>query len=175
MKKIFFFILFVFFIILNIFSDGKIIYKTAYIDEWGKGDNLIELTVMYPGMLFGARYERKLEDNLSSGFLFFYNVAGNISSYGGRLEGNFYIHSHSLNSFFAGPFLSIYNLNGSDKSGLFFGSGINLGYRWIFENLYSFTPRATVQYGIGPESEENIRAGASGFSYGIGISGGIVF
>jgi hypothetical protein len=174
MKKLFLF-LFFFLIISEIFSDAKVIYKTVYIDEWGKGDNLIELTVMYPGMLFGTRYERKLEDNLSFGLLFFYNIAGNISSAGGRLEGNFYIHNHSLNSFFIGPFLSMYNLNSSDKSGLFIGCGINLGYRLIFENLYSITPRVTFQYGIGPESEENIRSGASGFSYGAGLSAGILF
>lgn len=174
MKKLFLFIFF-FFIISLIYSDTKAVYKSVYIDEWGKGDNLIEFTVMYPGILFGLRYERKLEDNLSYGLLFFYNVASNISSVGSRLEGNFFIHNHSLNSFFIGPFLSIYKLNSGDKSGLFFSSGINLGYRWIFENLYSITPRATFQYGIGPESEENIRSGASGFSYGVGLSLGMLF
>ncbi|MGC8791696.1 MAG: hypothetical protein ACP5PO_09365, partial [Desulfurella sp.] len=61
------------------------------------------------------------------------------------------------------------------KTGLFFGSGINIGYRWIFENFYSVTPGISIQYGIGPESEENIRTGASGFSYGAGISAGVVF
>ncbi|MCX8092610.1 MAG: hypothetical protein N3E50_00410 [Candidatus Goldbacteria bacterium] len=175
MRKNFFSILFIFCIILNVFSDEKVIYKTVYVDEWGKGDNLIEINFMYPGLLSGVRYERKLDDNLSIGLMAFYNVAGNMISLGGRLENNFYIHNHSLNSFFTGPFLSIYNLNGGNKSGLFFGAGINIGYRWIFNNLYCFSPRVTFQYGIGPESEENIRAGASGFSYGVGISGGIVF
>jgi len=164
-----------FFIISNLFSDRKIIYKSIYIDEWGKGDNLVELIAVYPGMLLGARYERKFEDNLSFALLLFYNIAGNITSSGGRIEGNFYVHNHALNSFFMGPFFSLYNLNGSDKTGLFFGSGINIGYRWIIDSFYSITPRITIQYGIGPESEENIRAGASGFSYGIGLSGGIAF
>ncbi len=175
MKRLFIFILFIFIITVNIFSDGKIIYKSIYVDEWGKGENLVELIVILPGMLSGVRYEKKIEDNLSFSALIFYNMAGNISSSGGRIEGNFYIHNHALNSFFIGPFLSLYNLNGSDRTGLFFGSGINVGYRWIIDNFYTVTPRMTVQYGIGPESEENIRAGASGFSYGIGLSGGIVF
>lgn len=175
MKKLLFFILFVFFIILNIFSDGKVIYKSIYIDEWGKGENAVELTALYPGMLLGIRYERKFEENLSFTTLFFYNIAGNLKSIGVRLEGNFYFHEHALNALFAGPFISVYYLDGSDKVGLFFGSGINLGYRWIFDDFYSLAPRVTIQYGIGPESDENIRAGASGFSYGVGLSGGVVF
>lgn len=175
MKKFLFFILFIYFVIAKIFPDNSVIYKDTYIDEWGKGDNTLELISFYPGVLFGFRYERKFEENLSFSTVAFYNIAGNIKSIGVRIEGNFYFHNHALNALFAGPFISIYYLDGSDKSGLFFGSGINLGYRWIFENLYSLTPRITVQYGIGPESEENIRAGASGFSYGAGVSGGIVF
>ena len=175
MKKFLFFILFIYFVILNIFSDNSVIYKDTYIDEWGKGENTLEIVSFYPGLLLGLRYERKFEENLSFSTVVFYNIAGNIKSIGGRIEGNLYFQNHALNSLFAGPFISLYHLDGSDKSGLFFGSGINLGYRWIFENLYSLTPRITVQYGIGPESEENIRAGASGFSYGAGVSGGIVF
>jgi hypothetical protein len=175
MKKFLFFVFFVLTTITDVFSNTKAVYKDTYLDEWGMGSNAVEIMAMYPGTLLGLRYERKIEDNLSLSALFFYNVAGDISSIGGRLEGNFYVHNHSLNSFFVGPFLSLYNLNGSDKNGLFFGSGINLGYRWIFNNFYSLTPRITFQYGIGPESDENVRAGASGFSYGAGVSGGVTF
>lgn len=175
MKKLYLLIFLTFFIILNIFSDEKVIYKSIYIDEWGKAENAVELITLYPGMLLGIRFERKFEDNLSFSTLFFYNITDNLRSFGGRLEGNFYFHNHALNALFAGPFISLYYLDGNDKSGLFFGSGINLGYRWIFDDFYSLTPRAIIQYGIGAESDENIRSGASGFSYGVGLSGGMVF
>lgn len=175
MKKLLFFTLFIFFIILNIFSDGKVIYKNTYIDEWGKGENAVELVALYGGMLLGIRYERKFDDNLSFTTLFFYNITGNLKSIGSRLECNFYFHDHALNALFAGPFISAYYLDANDMGGLFFGSGINLGYRWIFHDFYSLSPRVTIQYGIGPESDENIRAGAGGCNYGVGFSGGVVF
>ncbi len=150
------------------------LYAPVYYEEWSEKASLAEAYLLFPGFSAGARYEMKIDDSMSAAVSVNMGFSGAEPSAGARLELLFYPQSHSLNAWFLGPFAGVYNSLSGPAGPVFFSLGSQAGYRWVFDS-WSFSPRALIQYGLGPEAEKKISGGAGGFIYGLALCGGMMF
>ncbi len=153
--------------------------KTVY-SYWAQQPNLAEGIIILPGPDLSARYERKIDKGSSwcveGKINFHYTDDYSALGIGAEAGYMFYMQGHALNGFFAGPragaSFSMASAGDETESCTVFSFGAEAGYRWMFEEGLSVSPKVTAGFALGAADVAGVNVDLSGFNAGVGCGVG---